>query len=326
MTMGSSSISLPTLSIKTKPENIILTSTGELDIQFPGSCGVIGTAMELEQVAGKAKVWIAKQGLCHFMVDFSVNGIPISDADTLHHLETVITKCDIWRRLELGLVPVTEPRGQYTNRVAYSIQHPDLSSALAPPGTASVAVFRSVLYSIDLLTSQRRTTCTLKSEEAQRRAYDKKIKLSNTEKKSTRIACENDENEEYNNLASADRNAVDDFLERMKTNFEACSPSSVAKKKRQRPEDRHTDAAFSSDVKSLLSTWLEYVILGGRRCSKTVAMTQNMAFTPLSQLAPGVFDVSYLKVLILVLEGVCEARIHLSNLNIACPYEQRGIS
>ena len=95
MTMGPSSIYLPTFRIKSKSENIILTSTGELDIQLPASCEAIETAMELEQVAGKAKVWIAKQGLCHFMVDVSVNGIPVSDNDTLHHLETVMTRCDV---------------------------------------------------------------------------------------------------------------------------------------------------------------------------------------------------------------------------------------
>ncbi|KAG6010281.1 hypothetical protein E4U21_007330 [Claviceps maximensis] len=311
--MAPSSISLPTLSIKSKSENIILTSAGELDIHIPDSCGIIGTAMELEQVVGNAQVWIAKQGLCHLMIDFSVNGIPISEADTLHHLETVMGASDVWKRLELGLVLVTESRGGRTNRVSYSIQHPDLSSALAPPNTASVAVFRSVLYSIDLLTSERLSISALK------------VKHCKDTETSTRIVCANDENEEYNNLASADRIAVDNFLENMTTNFEMFSPSSVPNK-RQRLEDSRTDAvALSSNVKVLLSTWLEYVFLGRRRYSKTMALVQDIAPKPLSQLAPGVFDVAYLKVISLKIPRRL-ARVRLLNLNIPCPYEQCGIS
>ncbi|KAG6011775.1 hypothetical protein E4U54_007913 [Claviceps lovelessii] len=282
--MCQSSISLPAFSIKSKSQDIILTSTGELDLHLPRSCGVIGTVTELEQLAEKAKLWIAKQGLCHFMIDFSVNGISVSDADTLHYLEAVIARCDIWKRLELGLVPVTEPRGERTNRVAYSIQHSDLSSALAPPDTASVAVFRSVLYSIDLLTSQGGATGIWKSEGTQRRPHFKKTELCN------------DENEEYNKLASADRKAVDDFLENMQTNVESYSPSSLPNKRR-RLENRRKDDAFSAHVNVLLSTWLECVVLGrrGRRCSNAVALTQSTAAAPLSQLAPGVFNVPYLK-------------------------------
>ncbi|KAG5928194.1 hypothetical protein E4U42_001134 [Claviceps africana] len=318
-----SSISLPTLSIKSKSDDTILTSKGELDIRLPGSCGIIETALELEQVAGKAKVWIAKKGLCHFVVDFFINGIPISDAETLHHLETVIMRCDIWKRLELGLVPVTEPRGERTNRVTYSIQHPDLSSALAPPDTAPVACFRSVLYSIDVLTSQRRTIATLDSEGAQRRSHGKKIKLCNDEK-TARITWSGDENEEYKSLAYADRNAVDDFLGKLKTNFETYPPSSVPKK-RGKTEDIRTDAACSPHVRVLLSTWLDCVFLGARPCCKTVVLTPNMASAPLSQMAPGVFDVPYLK-LIFVVERICETRIYLSHFNVSCPYEQCRVS
>lgn len=181
--------------------------------------------------------------------------------------------------MELGLVPVTEPRGERANRITYSIQHPDLSSALTPPDAASVAVFRSVLYSIDLLTRQRRGNRT---------------ELCN-EVISTRRAYVNDENKEYNDLSPADRKAVDDFMGRMKTNFESNASSNVPEKRRR--VDTVTDAPFSPHVNTLLSTWLESVFMGqSRRYSKTVTFTESISAAPLSRLAPGVFDVPYLRV------------------------------
>lgn len=93
--MGPSSISLPSFSIESKMEKTILNSAGRLEIRLPDSCGPVHTALELEQVVGKANVWIARQGLCHFIIDLFVNGTPVSQVDTLHHLETVIMGCDV---------------------------------------------------------------------------------------------------------------------------------------------------------------------------------------------------------------------------------------
>lgn len=271
--MAPTLVSLPSFSIENKLDKTILTSTGALDINLPDSFGTAQTALELEQVLGKAQVWIARQGLCHFMVDLSINGVPISQAGVLRHLETMMAGCEVWERLELRLVPVTEPRGERANRTTYSIQHPDLSSALIPPVTASVAVFRSVSYSIDLLTRQQDEIF---------------------ETKATRSTREIDENQEYNSLASADQNAVDKFLGEMNFNFDTNIPSEVAGKRRKLDEGTHV--ASSSHVKTLLHTWLESVLFGGKICSKTVTFLDKNSAAPLSQLAPGVFNVPYLRV------------------------------
>ncbi|KAG6042242.1 hypothetical protein E4U41_002585 [Claviceps citrina] len=226
---------------------------------------------------------------------------------------------EVWERLELGLVPVSELREGRANRVTYSLQHPDLSSAWAPPDAAAVAVLRSALYSIDLLTSQ--TSKDEKGDGGQRSG--KKIKLC-SQGTSAPIACANDENAEYNKLGSADRHAVDDFLENFKTNFEVYLPYKVPKKRGALEEA--TDALTSPHTNILLSAWLESAFSGRGRTSKTEMLTQKLPAAPLSRLAPGVFDVPYLKVLTLVPERICEARIHLHNLSIPGPYEQRRVS
>lgn len=95
LTMSPTSISLSTFSIESKLEKTTLRSAGQLEIDLPGSCGNIQTALDLEHVVEKAKVWVAKQGLCHFSVDLHFNGKPISNVDTLHDLEAAMMRCDV---------------------------------------------------------------------------------------------------------------------------------------------------------------------------------------------------------------------------------------
>ncbi|KAG6034310.1 hypothetical protein E4U19_005855 [Claviceps sp. Clav32 group G5] len=313
--MSPTSISLSTFSIGSKSKKIVLNSAGQLEIDLPGSCGNIQTALDLEHVVDKAKVWVAKQGLCHFSVDLFVNGKPVFNVDTLHDLEAAMMRCDVWGQLEIGLVPVTGHRDERTNRITYSIQHPDLSSSLTPPDAASVAVLRSVLYSVDLVTSQCRDSCASEGEGVER-PDDNKLQLFNKKMPTIRIPCSNDDDEEYNNLSPSDRDAVDDFLSALCISFGSSDSPCRVPNKRRRLVDEVKDVTSSPQVRILLSAWLEKILLGAMRCpKKTMTLTQSIAAPPLSQLAPGVFNVP-----------VCEARLHLYNLNIPGPYEQCRVS
>ncbi|KAG6177751.1 hypothetical protein E4U27_004158 [Claviceps purpurea] len=322
--------------MESKLKKIALNSAGQLEIDLPGSCGNIQTALDLEHVVEKAKVWVAKQGLCHFCVDLFVNGKPVSNVDTLHDLEAAMMGCDVWEQLEIGLVPVTGHRDERTNRITYSIQHPDLSSSLTPPDAASVAVLRSVLYSVDLVTSQCPESCASEGEGVER-PDDNKLQLFNKRMPTIRIACSNDDDEEYNNLSPSDRDAVDDFLSALCISFGSSDSLCRVPKKRRRIEDEVADVISSPQARILLSAWLEKILLGAMRYpKKTMTLTQGIAAPPLSQLAPGVFNVPYLKVTITrsrgvaqansMVERVCEARLHLHNLNIPGPYEQCRVS
>ncbi|KAG5966772.1 hypothetical protein E4U58_002426 [Claviceps cyperi] len=334
--MSPTSIFLSTFIIESKLEKTTLHSAGQLEVDFPGSCGNIQTALDLEHVVEKAKVWVAKRGLCHFSVDLHVNGKPISNVDTLHDLEAAIMRCDVWEQLEIGLVPVTGHRDEHTNRITYSIQHPDLSSSLTPPDIASVAVLRSVRYSLDLVTSQCRESCASEGEGVER-SDDNKLQLFNNRWPRIRTACSNDYDKEYNNLSPGDRDAVDEFLSALCISFGSSDSLCRMPNKRRRIDDEVTDVISSPQVRTLLSAWLEKILLGAMRYpKKAMTMTQSIAAPSLSQLAPGVFNVPYLKVIITrsrgvaqansVVERVCEARLHFHNLDIPGPYEQRRVS
>ncbi|KAG6090681.1 hypothetical protein E4U15_000033 [Claviceps sp. LM218 group G6] len=308
--MSPTSISLSTFSIESKLEKTTLRSAGQLEIDLPGSCGNIQTALDLEYVVEKAKVWVAKQGLCHFSVDLHVNGKPMSNVDTLNDLEAAMMRCDVWEQLEIGLVPVTGHHNERTNRITFSIQHPDLSSSLTPPDAASVAVLRSVLYSVDLVTSQCRESCASESEGVER-PDDNKLQFFNERLPRILTACSNEDDEEYNNLEPSDRDAVDDFLSALCISFGSSDSMCGMPKKRRRLKHEVTDVVSSPQVRILLSAWLEKIILGAMRYPrKTMTLTQSISAPPLSQLAPGVFNVS----------------LHLHNLNIPGPYEQCRVS
>lgn len=161
-----------------------------------------------------------------------------------------------------------------------------------------MAVLRSVLYSVDLVTSQCHESCASEGEGVEQ-PDDDRLPIFNKRLPRIRTACLNEDDEEYNNLSPSDRDAVDEFLSALCISFGSSDSPRRMPNKRRRIEDEVTDVISSPQVRILLSAWLEKILLGAMRYpKKTMTLTQSIAAPPLSQLAPGVFNVAYLKVII----------------------------
>lgn len=197
----------------------------------------------------------------------------------------------VWNRLGLRLLRI-DGSNEYPNRTYFSIQHPDLSSALVPD-TTTVARFHSVSYSIDLAQVQK------KGHPAKRTAKVAKMP------KRTTLATSQTENvpigggdADYNRLTLDDQRAVDEFIANMKLDVDVTEGSRRAKRRRSQHSivTEILDAAY---IKDIVEACLENIMVGIRRCPKNLKLTDRSPGKALAELVPGVFNIPYLKVRLL---------------------------
>lgn len=192
----------------------------------------------------------------------------------------------IWHRLGLrlqycGSILGTESPGD----MVFSVQHPDLSSALVAPQGALSADFRSSSCHIDISPSKA-------SEDGKR-----KRQKTNEARSRPQVlpGTTSDEEDLYRDLSSADRKAVEDFVQSI--NFGASSQvgdecGETDATKSVRLADGLTSSAR---VRDLVQAAIRMLVCGQRSSHKGLVMLGSMPSHALTNLAPAVFHIPYLK-------------------------------
>ncbi|QUC21070.1 uncharacterized protein UV8b_05313 [Ustilaginoidea virens] len=284
--MPDCTIALPHFSIKDKAEKTTLTVTGQLVLDIPEAYGRPASVDELDAIIRETNLWITRNGLCYFRIEPSANGTPVIDVYATRYIRDVILGCKVWDDLGLTLLADDGPDEILANRISLSIQHPDLSSALTAPETAAVAAFRSVSYSIELSAD-----CRAHCPKRDRARPTRKIEHLALE---DRIAVEEFTQNMREQLVPADRQAVDEFMRSI--NFDPRSkPCCRTSNQPQRECLTTCDVLFTTSVKGLIDSCLNNILLGTRRHPQNLRVINSKHFVPLSRLAPGVFNMTYLK-------------------------------
>jgi hypothetical protein len=188
-----------------------------------------------------------------------------------------------------------------TGEVGFSIQHPDLSSALSPPDGALVAEFYSASY--NLVLSQTRTSSTATSKGRQKSGSSrkrespakpakachksrKKNRKRKTDRQRRNSKLETDDI--YHRLETPDQEAIDDFISRL-VSYSA--------------QQQHSEAIQAADIillpsntTRLMYAALETIALGNHRDLKAFKVEEGSFPPGLIRLAPAVFNMPYLKV------------------------------
>lgn len=301
------SISLPDFSIAHKLEHTTLTATGALEIDIPADCGTARTSIELEDLILRTRLWIARTGSCYFNIDISVNGHRVTGPDQLERIRDMMltfevgtvpkyypsicggtNQMQLWERLGLRLLYI-DSSSEYPNRICFSIQHPDLSSALVPD-TTRLARFHAVSYSIDLGHVEE------KGHRGKRRATrTKNPKNTALVNSRTGNVMRGHGDVDYNCLTEDDQRALDEFTANL--NLDKNLPAEPRRLKRRRSRtviaSELLDATYTKDI---LEACLENIMVGIRRCPRHLKFTHRSPGKALSELVPGVFNMPYLKV------------------------------
>lgn len=152
-----------------------------------------------------------------------------------------------------------------------------------------VARFQSVFYSIDLLKTmgkgkpaKKKTKVTKATRGAARRGS----------KTADGLRMSGDV--EFDCLALDDQRAVDDFIKRMNLDI-AESESSRRLRRRRSRHKIASEMIYSTYTKDMLETCLANIMVGIKRCPKSMRFINTSPGKPLSQLAPAVFNIPYLQ-------------------------------
>ncbi|KID88479.1 RasGEF protein [Metarhizium guizhouense ARSEF 977] len=99
---------------------------------------------------------------------------------------------------------------------------------------------------------------------------------------------------EFDCLALDDQRAVDDFIKRMNLDIAESETSRRLKRRRSRHKIA-SEMIYSTYTKDMLETCLANIMVGIKRCPKSMKFINTGPGKPLSQLAPAVFNIPYLQ-------------------------------
>jgi hypothetical protein len=192
----------------------------------------------------------------------------------------------IWHRLGVRLV-YSEPPSPYSpGTFSFTIEHPDLSSAMAAPGNALTAEFRAVTCALDV--STRVTEYQLVEDKP--KGHPRKSQ----KKKKQAFTLGLDDDEDCCNLGLDDRMAIDRFISSFDGIREG-SPKSAVGLKRKRVE-KVTPVTDIISARGLFEAAVEILLFGGTRRCIGFKVLEGESLTGLVHLAPGVFHIPYLTV------------------------------
>ncbi|KAK5998009.1 hypothetical protein PT974_00378 [Cladobotryum mycophilum] len=282
-----SSIPLPRLQLSSQEKDLDLVLQTSLQIQFPEGHGAPSTSSELLDLVTEKHLWIGRTGSCHFKLLVSIQGEPISDDARVAQLAEWIQKYEFWHRLGLRLqyceTRFTWPPGE----LSFSIQHPDLSSALVPPADAFTADFRSVTCSVDISKVEKESSAPDGRRCKRRKCRQTEARVEREETKDTV------DEELYTSLIFEDQRAIDEFMLGWGVDS-AASEGKALKERKHENEDK--GMYLSEQVRRMLEVTLRVLVLGNGKPLKGVRVRESTVSQALTKLAPAVFHIPYLKV------------------------------
>ncbi|UKZ64528.1 uncharacterized protein TrAtP1_005744 [Trichoderma atroviride] len=255
--MQLASVNLPKIHLSDNGQYLDLSLEGSLKLQFPDGVKVPQTSTDLLKLVAEERLWIARIGSCHFHVIVSIQGECVTAGDQIAELTEWIQYCEVWAKAGIRLQSCERGIDEPLSKMSFSIQHPDLSSALVTPKGASTAEFQSVVCYVDV--SPAKPSLKRKRNKATEDAGDT---LLNAQR-----ILEYFSQQTYRETRKPSRSAKPPKTESMK------------------------------QLRQFLDIALELMVLGSRKQYKGITTNTCSWAECLTQLAPAVFSMQYLKII-----------------------------
>ncbi|KAF4459829.1 hypothetical protein FALBO_13408 [Fusarium albosuccineum] len=196
----------------------------------------------------------------------------------------------VWARLGLRLEYNRDSIAQLPGLLSFSIQHPDLTSALTAPAAAHTAPFRALLLSIDISSPNEKRDS---SEQDSTRRKKRRRNVGKRNGNGDTDAVE--DNDLPATLGLDDQRAIDSFISSL--NF----PTNDNSRKRsleRRPKD--DEALWATVLKGLCSSssveiLIEHLMVGSGKKYSGYQVWSGSSTYCLTKLIPGVFHLSYIQ-------------------------------
>lgn len=305
-----SALPLPALQILLKQENLKITVTSSFCLDLPTRLPSIETIDQLLAVVDESHLWIARTGNCCIEVSLAVNGTQVLDSTQRDAFAQSIKKCEVyqahgsfaqstandgkqlWHRLGLRLEYGCDTQAQLPGLMSFSIQHPDLASALAPPTGAATAQFRALILSINVVEIEAKAplpSYNSRQNRGKKRKRPRQVKEENT----PGVGAHDD-------MSSAldldDKWAVENFISSL--NFP--SQCNVTHQSTQSlgagPSLGFEEVLNKVTNSALVVVMFEQLMLAPAKKYKGIQIVGGLLSLCLTRLAPGVFHIPCLKV------------------------------
>ncbi|KAI8688698.1 hypothetical protein NCS55_00124100 [Fusarium keratoplasticum] len=278
-------LALPNLRVHAKQANLELTTTPSLCVDLPDDLPPVTTIDELAAVVKSAHIWIARTGTCCIEISIAVNGRPILENERLQKMIDLIQHCSVWNRLGLHLEHNKDSVVTLPGLLSFSVQHPDLTSALVAPRTARTSPFRTLILPISISTPT--DSHDLDKKPRKRRRNTGKLKWRDCQETT-------EENDLLATLEVDDQRAIENFMSSL--NF---PPNKNKRKKHTTCRDRDDELACLKVLEtlrslSLVEILLEQLMLAPEKKYRGYQVWGGSSTHCLTNLAPGVFHIPYL--------------------------------
>ncbi|KAG5753637.1 hypothetical protein H9Q72_003339 [Fusarium xylarioides] len=283
----SCALRLPTIRVIANQANVELSASASINIDAPDGARHFATIRDLSSAVEDSHLWIARSGACGLEVSIALNGHPILETESLNAIAEAVRGCEVWGRLGVHLGPNRTYPVQQPGLLSFSLQHPDLSSALVAPVSAYTTAFRKLTLSIDVRNISQ-------EEEHSRKCLktSKRHKKRGKQKKRVEGCIESNL---LGTLDLIDQQAIDSFMFSLNSPCEEGSGNTS-----QTLSQEHTikDIKVLKDLQSssLIEILFEQLMLAPERSYRGYQVWGCGLRYCLTKLAPGVFHMSYLKV------------------------------
>ncbi|KAF5027556.1 hypothetical protein F66182_298 [Fusarium sp. NRRL 66182] len=283
----SPALRLPALRVVAKQANLEITAKPSLTIDLPDDAQSISTIDHVLSAVQDSHLWIIRTGACCIEVSVAVDGRPVLEHSRLKGIIEAISSCEVWGRLGVRLEYNRSCAAQLPGLLSFSLQHPDLSSALVAPVSAWTTPFRTLLLAIDVNKLTKRQEAPTKSTGTRKR-QKRASKPRATARPRSEERCL------LETLEPADQQAIETFISSLNCplNSNQSDTLRIQSKNDVAPRVELLEELHSSSAIEIL---IEQLTLAPEKKYRGYHVWGGGSKYCLAKLAPGVFHTPYLK-------------------------------
>ncbi|KAF4984626.1 hypothetical protein FZEAL_202 [Fusarium zealandicum] len=279
----------PCIRISTKKVNLELTASPSLCVDLPDDFSHVTTIDELQTVMRDAHLWIARTGPCEIEVSIAINARMILDNGCLHGIAKTIQHSQVWDRLGIRLEHNRGSAAQFPGLLSFSIQHPDLTSALVAPVAARTAPFRSLILAINIAEPVK----TSDSPDQDHTRPNKRRRNTDVPKRKSRTEAV-ERNDLLATLEVGDQQAIESFITSL--NIQAKDQRRERTPQRRESDDMATCIRMLENLQSssIMDILLEQLMFAPKKKYRGHRILGDFSAYCMTKTAPGVFHMPYL--------------------------------
>ncbi|KAM5355597.1 hypothetical protein ACJ41O_002243 [Fusarium nematophilum] len=287
----SPALQLPQLRVLAKSLKLEIAATPSLCIDLPSEFSHIATIKEVLTAVKYDHLWIDRIGICCIEMSVAVNDCMFLENDHLEAIANTIRRCEVWDRLGLRLERRKSCRAQLPGLISFSIEHPNLKSALAAPAAARSAAFQTLILAANISKPGQKNG---RPEQDQDHKRASKRRKKPDKLKAKEQAQDIHRHDLLATLALDDQQAVESFMSSL--NF----PVTGHRKRASPQKGRRDDKAFREEAfkklcsSSMMGILLEQLLLAPEKTYRGYEVATCAAYC-LTSIMPGVFHMPYLK-------------------------------